>query len=55
MIKETISKILKKILDKEVSFDYAYFSFEETKGHYKNIYKIIASDKTYVLSEAIIL
>lgn len=52
MIKETISKILKKILDKGVSFDYAYFSFEETKGHYKNIYKIIASDKTYVLKKA---
>ena len=52
MRKETISKILEKILNKSLSFTLDYFPYEESKGHYKNIYKIIAPNKTYVLKKA---
>ena len=49
MKKETIAKLLNKILNKKVSFKMEHFPFEESKGHYKNIYKIITPFKTYVL------
>lgn len=52
MKKETVSKIISKILNKVVSFEIDYFPYEETKGYYKNIYKIITSNKTYVLKKA---
>ena len=52
MRKETISKILEKILNKSLSFTLDYFPYEESKGHYKNIYKIITPNRTYVLKKA---
>lgn len=52
MKKETVAKLLNKILNEKVSFKMDYFPFEESKGHYKNIYKIITPSKTYVLKKA---
>ena len=52
MKKETIAKLLNKILNKKVSFELECFPFEESKGFYKNIYKIITPSKTYVLKKA---
>lgn len=52
MKKETISRIITCILHQEIIFDVEYFPFEETKGHYKNIYKIVSHFKTYVLKKA---
>ena len=52
MKKETISKVIRNILNKEISFDVEYFPYEETKGYYKNIYKIITTNKIYVLKKA---
>lgn len=52
MNKQTISRILFKILKKDLDFDIAYFPFEESKGHYKNVYKIISKDGIYILKKA---
>ena len=52
MNKITISRLLNRILNQQLDFNVDYFSYEETKGHYKNIYKIITSNKTYVLKKA---
>ena len=52
MKKETVAKLINKILNEKVSFKMDYFPFEESKGHYKNIYKIITPSKTYVLKKA---
>ena len=52
MKKETIAKLLNKILNEKVSFELECFPFEESKGFYKNIYKIITHSKTYVLKKA---
>ena len=52
MKKETIAKLLNKILNEKVSFELECFPFEESKGFYKNIYKIITPSKTYVLKKA---
>ena len=52
MKKETISKVIRNILNKEISFDVEYFPYEETKGYYKNIYKIITTNTIYVLKKA---
>ena len=52
MKKETIAKLLNKILNKKVSFELERFPFEESKGFYKNIYKIITPSKTHVLKKA---
>lgn len=52
MKKQTISRILFKILKKDIDFDISYFPFEESKGHYKNVYKIISNDGIYILKKA---
>ena len=52
MKKETVAKLINEILNEKVSFKMDYFPFEESKGHYKNIYKIITPSKTYVLKKA---
>ena len=52
MKRETISKLLKRILHQQLDFGVEYFPYEESKGHYKNIYKIVTSNKTYVLKKA---
>ena len=52
MNKENIKKILEKILKDSTDFKVELFPFEETKGFYKNIYKIVCKDKTYVLKKA---
>ena len=52
MKKETVAKLINKILNEKASFKMDYFPFEESKGHYKNIYKIITPSKTYVLKKA---
>lgn len=52
MKKETIAKLLNKILNEKVSFELECFPFEESKGFYKNIYKIITPSKIYVLKKA---
>ena len=49
MKKETIRKIVTSILNKDIDFEVDRFHYEETKGFYKNIYKIITKRKTYVL------
>ena len=52
MIKETISKVIKRILNKNLNFTVERFPFEDSKGFYKNIYKIITNDNVYVLKKA---
>ena len=52
MNKTTISRLLNKILNQYFDFTVEYFHYEETRGHYKNIYKIITTDKIYVLKKA---
>ena len=52
MKKETIAKFLNRILNEKVTFELEYFPFEESKGFYKNIYKIITPSKTFVLKKA---
>ncbi|MBO4668288.1 MAG: hypothetical protein J5666_09245 [Bacilli bacterium] len=52
MKRETISKILNRILNQQLDFKVEYFPYEESKGHYKNIYKIVTANKTYVLKKA---
>ena len=52
MNKENIKKLLEKILKDSTDFKVELFPFEETKGFYKNIYKIVCKDKTYVLKKA---
>ena len=44
MIKETISKVIKRILNKNLNFT--------VKGSYKNVYKIITNRNIYVLKKA---
>ena len=52
MKKETIKKIVTSILKKDINFDVNRFHYEETKGFYKNIYKIVTKRKIYVLKAA---
>lgn len=54
MKKETIIKLLRRILNQDIDdIDISYFPYEESKGHYKNIYKINASDNNiYILKKA---
>ena len=52
MKKETIRKIVTSILNKDINFDVDRFHYEETKGFYKNIYKIVTKRKIYVLKAA---
>ena len=52
MIKETISKVIKRILNNNLNFTVERFPFEDSKGFYKSIYKIITNDNVYVLKKA---
>ena len=52
MIKETISKVIKRILNKNLNFTVERFPFEDSKGSYKNVYKIITNRNIYVLKKA---
>lgn len=52
MKKETIAKIIRTILRKDIEFNIDYFPYEESKGHYKNIYKIVSGSQKYVLKKA---
>ena len=53
MIKEkVVAKILKAILKEDIGFKIEPFPYEESKGYYKNVFKIITAQKNYVLKKA---
>ena len=52
MRKETISRILSRILKQDIEFDIEFFPSEESKGRYKNVYKIISNKGIFILKKA---
>ena len=52
MNKNNIAKTLKFILGYDVDFDVAFLPFEQSKGHYKNVYKIVSNKGTFILKKA---
>lgn len=52
MDKQNIANSLRLILGHDLDFEVGYFPFEESKGHYKNVYKIISSEGSFVFKKA---
>ena len=49
---KNISKIANRILNKADEYKISLFPLEESKGFYKNVYKIKSHSKVYVLKQA---